>query len=290
MDLVFSDIHADIMALNSIIELATSKDFEKKYGKLTRILNLGDLLERGTRPKQVLQKMAELLQNYPMISVIGNHDEAFLYGREVSGSGPESIFAHRNLTEEVLTFFQKNYDDTYGNQEYLDKKASLLLVHGGPLDPKKITPKDAGHEAWLYQKSWQRLSDEGNEFFSFAGYHYSAPSAFAEAKTKLANPIILCGHQHTEAALKQNKEGIQEILSKIKLNTEKLSNYMVETKEIQIESGSNYLIRVGLAGPEGYHGVGDAKPHFGIVQYKPKKIILFGIQKKNKFFQGQDHG
>ena len=52
---------------------------------------------------------------------------------------------------------------------------------------------------------------------------------------------------------------------------------MVEKKEILIESGNSYLIRVGLGGPEGYHGMGDAKPHFGIIQYNPKKMILFGI-------------
>ncbi|KRT61345.1 MAG: hypothetical protein XU09_C0005G0001 [Thaumarchaeota archaeon CSP1-1] len=286
MDLVISDIHADISALNTIIDLTTSVDFKKKYGEISRILNLGDILERGIHPKQVLEKMVALSKHFQIISVIGNHDEAFLYGRQVSGSTIDSIYAHRSLTKEDLVFFKKNQDDTYGKQEFLDKHNGLVCVHGGPIDPKKITPKNTGYEAWLYQKSWQRLSDEGYEFFSHAGYHYKASSAFEEAKTKIKNPIILCGHQHIEAALKQNKGGIQEILSKIKLNTEKLSNYMVETKEIQIESGSNYLIRVGLAGPEGYHGVGDAKPHFGIVQYKPKKIILFGIQKKNKFFQG----
>jgi len=277
MDLVISDIHADISALNTIIDLVTSADFKKKYGEISRILNLGDVLERGTHPKQVLEKMVTLSKNYSVISVIGNHDEAFLYGRKVSGSSTESIDAHHYLTEEDLVFFKKNQDDTYGSQEFLDKNNNLLCVHGGPIDPKKITPKNAGSDAWLYQKSWQRLSDEGYEFFSHAGYHYKASSAFEEAKAKAKNPIILCGHQHMETALKQNKEGIQEILSKIKLQTEKLSNFIVEKKEIQIESCSNYLIRVGLGGPEGYHGIGAAKSHFGIIQHNPKKVILFEI-------------
>ncbi|KAG2472093.1 MAG: hypothetical protein NPMRTH4_2260009 [Nitrosopumilales archaeon] len=280
MDLVISDIHADISSLNTIIDLTSSIDFKKKYGEISRILNLGDLLERGTHPKQVLEKMTALSKNYPIISVIGNHDEAFLYGREVSGSAIESIKAHHSLIKEDLDFFKKNQDNTYGHQEFLDKKSSLLCVHGGPLDPKKITPNNAGSEAWLYQKSWQRLSEENFEFFSYAGYHYKASSAFKEAKTKVEHPIILCGHQHIEATLKQNNEVIQQILSQIKLQTEKLSNFMIEKKEIQIESDSSYLIRVGLGGPEGYHGIGDAKPHFAIIQYNPKKIILFGINPK----------
>jgi predicted phosphodiesterase len=271
MDLVISDIHADISALNTIIDLTTSIDFKKKYGEISRIINLGDVLERGTYPKQVLEKMMALSKNYPEISVMGNHDEAFLYGRQVSGSSLESISAHNSLTEEDLEL-----DNTYGQQEFLDKTIGLVCVHGGPLDPKKITPKDTAEDTWLYQKSWQRLSEE-EEFFSYYGYHYKASSAFTETKIKVKNPIILCGHQHIEAALTQNKDGIQEILSKTKLQTEKLSNFMVEKKEILIESGNSYLIRVGLGGPEGYYGIGEAKPHFCIVHDNPKKIILFGI-------------
>jgi len=281
MDLVISDIHADISGLNAIIDLTTSTDFKKKYGEISRILNLGDVLERGTKPKQVLEKIMELSKSYPVISVIGNHDEAFLYGREVSGSSLESIQAHKLLTEEDLSFFKKNKDDTYSDQEFLDKKNSLLCVHGGPLDPKKITPKNAGPEAWLYQKSWQRLSEENFEFFSYYGYQYLASSAFTEAKIKVENPLILCGHQHIEAAIQQKKEGIQEILSIVELQTEKLANFILEKREILIESGSNYLVTVGLGGPEGYYGTGSAKPRFGIVQYNPKKVILFGINSLN---------
>jgi len=279
MDLVISDIHADISALNTIIDLTTSLDFKKKYGKISRIINLGDVLERGTHPKQVLEKIVALSKDYPIISVIGNHDEALLYRRQVSGSSIESIISHDSLTEEDLEFFKKNQDDTYGQQEFLDKKTSLVCVHGGPLDPKKITPKDAAEDAWLYQKSWQRLSED-EEFFSYYGYHYKASSAFTEAKTKIENPIILCGHQHTEAALTQNEDGIQEILLETKLQTERLFDFVIEKKEILIESDNSYLIRVGLGGPEGYYGTGEVKPHFGIVQDNPKKIILFGINSR----------
>jgi len=205
MDLVISDIHADIFALNTIMDLTTSLDFKNKYGKISRIINLGDVLERGTHPKQVLEKMTALSTDYPMFSVMGNHDEAFLYGRQVSGSSLDSISAHDTLTEEDLEFFKKNQDDTYGQQDFLDKKKGLVCVHGGPLDPKKITPKDAVLDAWLYQKSWQRLSEENYEFFSHYGYQYTASSAFKEAKTKVENPLILCGHQHPEATTSAGK-------------------------------------------------------------------------------------
>jgi len=277
MDLVFSDIHADIGALNLILKVVTSNEFKEKYGAFSRILNLGDVLERGTHPKQVLKELKNLQKNYPVISVMGNHDEAFLYGRRVSGSSLESLDVHSSLTETDIGFFQKNKDDSYGQQEFVDQKNGLICVHGGPLDSNKITPPDAGIEAWLYQKSWQRLSEEDFEFFSYAGFHYKASSAFSEAKTLLRNFVILCGHQHLEAALKQDKEGIFEILSTTKLQEEKLSTFTIEKKEFEIEDNCNYFIRLGLGGPEGYYGIETSQPHFGIIQYNPKKIILFTL-------------
>lgn len=276
MDLVLSDIHADINALETILQVATSNDFTKRYGAFSRIINLGDVLERGTHPRQVLAKLQSLEKNYPIISVIGNHDEAFLYKRPVSGSSIESLIVHEDLSHNDLSFFPENKDGTFGQQLFVDKKNGLFCVHGGPLDPKKITPKDAHDESWLYQRSWQRLSEEDYEYFSYYGYHYRASSAFKEAKNHLSNFVILCGHQHTETAIMQDKE-IKEIFSSLKTRQEKLPGFVLEKKEIEIEKSSNYLIRLGLGGPEGYYGVGSPAPHFGIVQYNPKKVTLFAV-------------
>ena len=277
MDLVFSDIHADINALDLIIDTVSSIEFVKKYGSFSRIINLGDLLERGIYPKEVISKLKSLEKNYPIFSVMGNHDEGFLSGKKVSTSSFESIDAHQRLGDEDLSFFKQNDDGTFGNQEYIDTKNGLFCVHGGPLDPKKITPKNAESEAWLYQRNWQRLTDEGFEFFSYHGYHYTASSAFGEAGKHVDNHIILCGHQHMETAITHKGNKIQEIYSKLKPRNEKISGYLLESKEIDIESTNNYLIRLGLGGPAGYYGVGSSVPHFAIIQYNPKKVILFTV-------------
>ena len=105
MDLVFSDIHADINALDTILNIANMSEFKEKYGEYSRIINLGDILERGTHPNEVLKKMTLLEKTHPLISIMGNHDEAFLYKRRVSGSTLESISAHQVLTENELGFF-----------------------------------------------------------------------------------------------------------------------------------------------------------------------------------------
>jgi len=278
MDLVFSDIHADSNALDLILKIAQSKVFISEYGDFDRILNLGDLLERGTSPANVLKKMTELSHSYNLESVMGNHDEAYLYNRRVSGSSLESLDAHLRLKESDLDFFSKNKDETFGSQQFTDKKKKLVCVHGGPLDPKNIIPKDSGKESWLYQKTWQRLSEEDFEFFSYSGYHFKAENAFKEVEKKMHNFVVLSGHQHQEACIKQNEKGI---ISNEYTNLEKkiarIDNHKLESKEIPIETKSNFLIRVGLGGPEGYYGVGSANPQFGIIQDNPRKVVLFTI-------------
>ena len=276
MDLVFSDIHADIDALESILEIASSGDFIKKYGNFSRIINLGDVLERGSHPKQVLDKLQYLKKNYPVVSVIGNHDEAFLYNKLIGSNSIESMNAHEKLNKEDIASFKQNKDGTFGQQLFLDKKNGILCVHGGPLDPQKVTPKNAHDESWLYQRSWQRLSPEDFEFFSYAGYHYKPSSAFSEAKNNQSH-VILCGHQHTETALMQDGH-IHEIYPSLVPTQEKTAKHILEKREIEINSSCDYLIRLGLGGPSGAYGGGYENPHFGIVQYDPKKVLLFTVK------------
>ena len=277
MDLVFSDIHADFGALGKILKITTSQEFKRKYGKFTRIINLGDVLERGTHPKEVLSSFCSLEKNYTVISVMGNHDEAFLYNRPVSGSSFESLNAHKVLTAEDLSFFSKNADGTFGQQISIDKKNNLFFVHGGPLDPQKIKPKDiVPIEEWLYQNSWQRISEEEFEYFSYYGYHYLPSSAFAESNNYFKNSVILCGHQHAEKIIEQDvNHSIREL--SLKCITERISDFLVEKKEIEISNFCNYLIRLGIGGPEGYEP-GSQNPHFGIIQHDQKKVILFEIK------------
>ena len=276
MDLVFSDIHADIDALDTILGIVSSQDFKKRYGEFSRIINLGDVLERGVHPKEVLSRLKSLQETYPLFSVMGNHDEGFLYNRLVSASSIESMDAHAKLTRYDISFFKENSDGTFGDQEFIDKKYGLFCVHGGPLDPKKITPKNAQNESWLYQRSWQRLTEEGFEFFTYAGYHYKPSSAFDEASRHVKNHIILCGHQHQESVVMQDG-GIHYLYPTLKPIKEKVSGKTLEKREIEINSSNNYLIRLGIGGPEGHYVKNSEVPHFAIIQHEPRKVILFAI-------------
>lgn len=277
MDLVFSDIHADINALDAILGMASSPEFKKKYGEFSRIISLGDVLERGTNPKEVLARLKSLQASYPFHSVMGNHDEGFLYNRLVSASSIESMDAHAKLTREDISFFKENADGTFGNQEFIDKKHHLFCVHGGPLDPGRITPPSARDDAWLYQRSWQRLTEEEFDFFTYAGYHYRASSAFGEVKKHLDNHVILCGHQHQEEAIMQDGT-VHRIYPDLKPVREKFSDKVLESREINIDSSNNYLIRLGIGGPEGHYVRNAEVPHFAVVQHDPRKVILFAIR------------
>jgi hypothetical protein len=218
--------------------------------------------------------MSDLSKSFPVISVMGNHDEGFLYRRFLSGSSYASLKAHELLSEHDLEFFRQNKDGTYGDQFVIDQKNKLLIVHGGPLDPEKITQN--GDDPWLYQRTWQRLSEENNEFYSYYGYHYKPASAFKEGNTHFDDFTILCGHQHIEAAIRQSKDQITNIWS-FQHKTEKISNHVLNTREFLIEQKSNYIFRIGLGGPQGDHKGQPAKPHFSILQHDPKNMIFFQI-------------
>ena len=86
----------------------------------------------------------------------------------------------------------------------------------------------------------------------------------------------MCGHQHLEAAIIEDDQ-VHEIYSALKPTKEKTSDHTLEAREIEINPVSNYLIRLGLGGPQGYYGNSPTVPHFAIVQYNPKKVILFTV-------------
>lgn len=58
--LIISDIHADIKALNTIIEIISDPVFVKRYGRVNTIINLGDTVGRGSHPVEVIERLAKL--------------------------------------------------------------------------------------------------------------------------------------------------------------------------------------------------------------------------------------
>jgi len=272
--LIVSDIHADIKALNTIIEIIDDPKFIKRYGTVNKILNLGDTIDRGYYPAEVIMRLTELGKEISLVSIMGNHEESLLYDWPVSGNDQDSISAHNELMsagnngrgncQDTCLDFLKNLP-----QYYINNEERILAVHGGPIDPEKIAPSNLGdYDKWLYQRTWQRISEHDYAYLDNYGYHYLPENAFLAAKDFFNDSfIIFCGHQHTEVVYRNMGMNTELILEKdMKIRSEDLAGYVVQVKEFEREKYVNYLIRIGIAGPAGYYKrYGWNKTHFGLI-------------------------
>ena len=232
---VFSDVHADADALGMISDLLRDNAFARRFGPVDTLVNLGDLLHRGNCPEPTLELIRDLSKEYRLISVLGNHDHAYLNGVPVSGSDEISTRRHEKLRGSPLLEIFSGMP-----MEWVDR--GMLFVHGGPLDLGTQT---------LRLKCWQRLSHTAGD--SFTGYHYTAQMAF-EALERRGLSFLVCGHQHTHICCRKTTSGINE--HRIRYVPEKeplLSGCAMESARILLDMPT--LFRIG-----GCHG---DEPEFG---------------------------
>lgn len=187
---IFSDVHADAYAIAALTSCIKKPAFRDYFGPIDVVVNLGDVLHRGNQPKEALENVIALGKEYRLISVLGNHDHAFLNGLLVSGSDSESLYRHEELRgSPLLSIF------TGMPMEWVHD--SMLFVHGGPLEIGTST---------LNLKCWQRLGRESGEFFT--GYHYTPDIAFAALRSRNLSHLC-CGHQHTSICCQSTPQGIK---------------------------------------------------------------------------------
>ena len=188
---IFSDVHADAAAIGALATCIRLPYFKHAFGPVDTLVNLGDLLHRGNRPQETLEKIHTLSREFRLVSVLGNHDHAYLHGILVSGSDAASTYRHEQLRDSpLLSIFDAM------PMEWADK--GMLFVHGGPLD---LGPQT------LRLKCWQRLSHQSGDFFT--GYHYTAPMAY-EALSQRGFTHMCCGHQHQHICCRKTMDGIVE--------------------------------------------------------------------------------
>ena len=188
---IFSDVHADADAVEALASCIRSPEFRQDFGPVDILINMGDLLHRGSRPQETLEKIHTLSREFRMVSVLGNHDHAYLNGILVSGSDAASTYRHEQLRNSpLLSIFDAM------PMEWVDD--GMLFVHGGPLNLGDDT---------LRLKCWQRLSHESGDFFT--GYHYTASMAF-DALAQRGLTHMCCGHQHDHICCRKTRDGIIE--------------------------------------------------------------------------------
>ena len=95
---IFSDIHGNKEALNSIIE-----DIKKE--NIKEIICLGDTIGIGPNPKECM----DLIINNNIKMVLGNHELYFLKGTNIDDNLGESEIKHQNWIKEQITDKQKQF-------------------------------------------------------------------------------------------------------------------------------------------------------------------------------------
>ncbi|WAC04362.1 MAG: metallophosphoesterase [Methanoregula sp.] len=188
---VFSDVHADASAIAALRMWIKKPAFSNHFGTIDGVVNLGDILHRGNHPGEALEIIHTLSKEFRLVSIMGNHDHAFLNGIQVSGSDAASTYRHEQIRgSPLLSIF------TGIPMEWVC--SDMLFVHGGPLDLDSST---------LHLKCWQRLDRVAGDFFT--GYHYTPEMAFLALRSR-GLVHMCCGHQHTSLCCQKTPEGIKK--------------------------------------------------------------------------------
>jgi hypothetical protein len=243
---IFSDVHADPFALRALAACIRTPIFRQTFGNVDFMVNLGDLLHRGYFPQETLEIIRTLSQEYRFVSILGNHDHAFLNRLPVSGSDLASIYRHEQLRgSPLLSLFDK--------MPMAWSENGMMFVHGGPLEIGDQT---------LRLKCWQRLSNTPGE--SVTGYNYTAAMAFdALAEKRLTHMCF--GHQHKNICCQKLPGGIVRKPIDFEPVASKRADeeYLVEASRVLLDVPS--LLRVG--------GCNGAEPEFAYTDFSTFSFI-----------------
>jgi hypothetical protein len=243
---IFSDVHADSGAIAALSACIRAPSFLETFGPVDRIINLGDILHRGDHPQESLEKIHILSGEYPLVSIMGNHDHAYLNGLLVSGSDSASMYRHEQLRDSpLLSIFERM------PMEWSDQ--SMLFVHGGPMELGSQT---------LRLKCWQRLSRQAGD--SCTGYHYTADMAFETLKARGLTHLC-CGHQHTHLCCRRTPGGIVQLPIEFLPLPQKRSGDTRELEVATIRLDLPTISRVGCC-----HG---SQPEFAYTDYSTFSYI-----------------
>jgi predicted phosphodiesterase len=151
---VLSDLHANLEALEAVLSATR--------GEVDGYLCLGDLVDYGAEPNEVVQRLAEL----PMLGRLrGNHDSAVCTGdlsRFRTEHGRHSVaWTAERLTPASRSFLQA------GAARFTSPELGVDAFHGGPADPE-----------------WQYL------------YPSTDPDTLDRALAQVSQPMMFVGHSH----------------------------------------------------------------------------------------------
>lgn len=141
--IVLSDIHSNLSALQAVIT-----DSQSMY-KPDAIALLGDLINYGMRPNEVVDEIKLVMNDIPVIcNLRGNHENALIDGNVNKFSterGKEILNYTAKILSDTSKIFLKEEVENYGSKEVEISGKSVLFIHGdlndsywGSLTPDKM--------------------------------------------------------------------------------------------------------------------------------------------------------
>lgn len=131
--IILSDIHGNLSALAAVIN-----DFESRGYRPDAIAVLGDIINYGMRPNEVISRLIKLSEKYKIIvNLCGNHEKALIDGdtaRFSTERGKRVLDFTRNiLSEKSGEYIDRLCGDGYMTVDINGKK--ILFIHGSLDDP-----------------------------------------------------------------------------------------------------------------------------------------------------------
>lgn len=151
---VLSDIHANLAALEAVLEDVAKQGAERVY-------NLGDVIGYGPDPRACLERA----QHFE-VNLMGNHEEAVLIG--AIGFNPKAKQAidwtrdQLNLESEPIER-NREFWNFLGQLKRSHLEGSVLFVHGSPRDPTR---------EYIFVQDWQDREKMDEMFAAPAGVEW----------------------------------------------------------------------------------------------------------------------
>lgn len=119
---LISDIHSNLAALEAVLRSL------EQQGPLTGLLCMGDIIGYGPQPNEVVER----LRQYPLFTIVGNHDLAVLGQLPLADFNRDAIDANVWTRMQLLPEYL-DWLETLKPMVQFDRK--VTLAHGSPLEP-----------------------------------------------------------------------------------------------------------------------------------------------------------
>lgn len=165
------DVHGEIEKLNTL--LGFIRDDARRIGGATKIVFLGDLIDRGPDSRGVVVKAKQLCEAGEAIAIKGNHEELMLHAVDHRESIGIYHWAENGGDETILSYARANgFADDFRHaidRDHIkwlrtlptmirDEDRGLVFVHGG-IDPWRFPNCSDEVKMWTRSRVFFRSND-----------------------------------------------------------------------------------------------------------------------------------